>query len=162
MRRGTLAQGITLLEVLIVLALVAAASGFATLKLTNQEELLFLRRLVAHMQFARIRAMEGLALARIVFEPEEFTLESRTEHKEATVPVGVRIRLSGASSASALQNPVSITFHADGSTIVHADEHTRESAFDVVFATGRTYRISFTPFEGVRCTRMYPSSEVAE
>lgn len=162
MRRGTLAQGITLLEVLIVLALVAMASGFATLKLTNQEELLFLRRLVAHMQFARIRAMEGLAMARIVFEPEKFTLESRTERKEAPVPADVRVRLPGASSANASQNPVSVTFHADGSTIVHSGDNTRESALDVVFATGRTYRISFNPFEGVRCTRMRPMSEAAE
>lgn len=154
-------RGFTLLEMLIVLALVAAAAGMVTMRMTRQEELLFLRRTVLALQQARMQAMQQLMLAKLFINTDTLTAECDEWRKQIDIPEHTVLRMASAdaqekNSRSEKQASISVTLHSDGSATFMEQESEPTApgkALEVVFGTDRIYHVRIHPFDGVRCTR---------
>lgn len=158
------AHGLTMLEIIIVLIVVAAAASLITLRLTSQEDTLFLRRFILTLQRSRIQAMETGATGSVALLKGGAAYVRDTNEEAREIPENVMIWPVGNEDAeSSMDQTIAIRFYTDGSARILATDQpeARITDLDVVFNERRIYRVSFHPLDGIRCRRVRSDEEVS-
>lgn len=156
--------GFTMLEIVIVILVVATAASLITLRLTSQEDTLFLRRFVLALQSSRIQAMETGGMDQLVLLEGGAAYMRGDDGEERAIPDNVMVWAVGEGNAEiSVDQAIAIRFYTDGSARITAANQpgAHITDLDVVFDERRIYRVSLHPFNGIRCRRVHSNQEVA-
>jgi general secretion pathway protein H len=149
------AAGLSLLEMLLVLALIAAASTLAAMVLTGGLDGLRMRssakEIAAQLRYTRAQAIASGQPQRFVIDPQGHRWQAPND-KRGSIPASLAVEFTGAREAQARAGEGGILFFPDGaSTGGRVQLQARQAAWrvDVAWLTGEV-RLSRAPVESLR------------
>ena len=118
-RLGARVAGVSLLEMLLVVALIAIASTLAAMVLTGGMDGMRLRsaskEIAAELRFTRARAMATGQPQRFLIDPQAHRWQGVDGHR-GEIPKSLSVRFTGARQASARRGQGGIVFYPDGAS----------------------------------------------